>query len=93
MKGRWYAAPALRTLSFILASPILSPSELYVKSSPFFDSFYNPFSFQLGEDKTFQLLNVLEFTSDRKRMGVIVRAPDGKIKLYIKGAVCDFCSF
>uniref|UniRef100_A0A914W4H3 Phospholipid-transporting ATPase n=1 Tax=Plectus sambesii TaxID=2011161 RepID=A0A914W4H3_9BILA len=40
----------------------------------------------LGEDKKFELLNVLEFTSDRKRMGVVVRCPDGKIKLYVKGA-------
>jgi magnesium-transporting ATPase (P-type) len=35
-----------------------------------------------------QLLNVLEFTSDRKRMSVIVRdSQQKKIKLYCKGAV------
>ena len=34
----------------------------------------------------YQLLNVLEFTSDRKRMTVIVRAPDGRIKVLCKGA-------
>ena len=34
----------------------------------------------------FQLLNVIEFTSDRKRMTVIVRTPDGKIKVLSKGA-------
>ena len=31
--------------------------------------------------------NVLFFRSDRKRMSVIVRGPDAKIKLYVKGAV------
>eukprot|EP01028_Stygiella_incarcerata_P014298 TRINITY_DN933_c0_g1_i3.p1 TRINITY_DN933_c0_g1~~TRINITY_DN933_c0_g1_i3.p1 ORF type:complete len:1250 (+),score=273.44 TRINITY_DN933_c0_g1_i3:141-3752(+) len=39
-----------------------------------------------GEDREFRLLNVLEFTSDRKRMSVIVKHPDGKIVLYCKGA-------
>jgi magnesium-transporting ATPase (P-type) len=34
----------------------------------------------------FHLLHTLEFTSLRKRMSVIVRCPDGKIKLYCKGA-------
>lgn len=32
------------------------------------------------------ILNVLEFTSDRKRMSVVVRLPDGKIRLLCKGA-------
>ncbi|GFV88598.1 phospholipid-transporting ATPase IA [Trichonephila clavipes] len=40
----------------------------------------------LGKEETYAILNVLEFTSDRKRMSVIVRGPDGKIKLYCKGA-------
>ncbi|XP_076446469.1 putative phospholipid-transporting ATPase IA isoform X4 [Babylonia areolata] len=39
-----------------------------------------------GQKEVYEVLNVLEFTSDRKRMSVIVRCPDGKIKLYIKGA-------
>eukprot|EP00743_Colponemidia_sp_Colp-15_P002993 GILK01003236.1.p1 GENE.GILK01003236.1~~GILK01003236.1.p1 ORF type:complete len:1259 (+),score=240.27 GILK01003236.1:51-3779(+) len=39
-----------------------------------------------GEQKTYQILNVIEFTSDRKRMSVIVRTPDNKIKLLCKGA-------
>lgn len=34
----------------------------------------------------YQLLHILEFTSDRKRMSVIVRTPSGKIKLFCKGA-------
>ncbi|GIX83118.1 phospholipid-transporting ATPase IA [Caerostris darwini] len=38
------------------------------------------------QEETYAVLNVLEFTSDRKRMSVIVRCPDGKIKLYCKGA-------
>jgi len=44
----------------------------------------------MGREESYQILNVLEFTSTRKRMSVIVRMPDGKIKLMIKGAVGDF---
>ncbi|XP_047989999.1 probable phospholipid-transporting ATPase IA isoform X2 [Leguminivora glycinivorella] len=39
-----------------------------------------------GESLTFQVLNVIEFTSTRKRMSLIVRTPTGEIKLYCKGA-------
>ncbi|XP_025087156.1 LOW QUALITY PROTEIN: probable phospholipid-transporting ATPase IA [Pomacea canaliculata] len=39
-----------------------------------------------GEEETYEILNVLEFTSERKRMSVVVRSPDGKIMLYCKGA-------
>ncbi|ORZ33535.1 hypothetical protein BCR44DRAFT_1438169 [Catenaria anguillulae PL171] len=41
---------------------------------------------ELGKDLEFELLNVLEFNSDRKRMSVIVREPDGTIVVYSKGA-------
>uniref|UniRef100_A0A7N8X8T8 Phospholipid-transporting ATPase n=2 Tax=Percomorphaceae TaxID=1489872 RepID=A0A7N8X8T8_9TELE len=34
----------------------------------------------------YELLHVLEFTSARKRMSVIMRTPSGKIRLYCKGA-------
>ena len=34
----------------------------------------------------FQILNVIEFTSARKRMSVIVRTPENKIFLLTKGA-------
>lgn len=34
----------------------------------------------------YQVLNVCEFNSTRKRMSAIIRGPDGKIKLYCKGA-------
>jgi phospholipid-transporting ATPase len=34
----------------------------------------------------YKLLNVLEFNSTRKRMSVIVRTPDDKIKIMCKGA-------
>lgn len=40
----------------------------------------------LGEQKEYQVLNILEFNSTRKRMSSIIRGPDGKIKLYCKGA-------
>lgn len=39
-----------------------------------------------GEAHEYQLLSVCEFNSTRKRMSAIFRCPDGKIKLYIKGA-------
>ncbi|CAM6103839.1 unnamed protein product [Calypogeia fissa] len=37
-------------------------------------------------DRTYELLNVLEFSSARKRMSVIVRYPDGRLMLLSKGA-------
>lgn len=40
----------------------------------------------LGQSIRFQLLTVIEFSSDRKRMTVIVRTPNGKIKVMCKGA-------
>ena len=40
----------------------------------------------MGEDQSFQVLNTLEFNSTRKRMSAIVRFPDGRIKLFCKGA-------
>ena len=39
-----------------------------------------------GSEVSFELLQVLEFSSARKCMSVIVRDPDGTIKLYVKGA-------
>ncbi|KAH6565483.1 hypothetical protein BASA62_007225 [Batrachochytrium salamandrivorans] len=40
----------------------------------------------VGVNQEYQILNVNEFNSTRKRMSIIVRDPSGKIKLYIKGA-------
>ncbi|XP_029917732.1 phospholipid-transporting ATPase IA isoform X2 [Myripristis murdjan] len=40
----------------------------------------------LGSEEKYELLHVLEFTSARKRMSVIMRTPSGKIRLYCKGA-------
>lgn len=39
-----------------------------------------------GQSQEFEILNVCEFNSTRKRMSTIVRTPNGKIKLYTKGA-------
>ena len=36
------------------------------------------------EEEDYQILNVIEFTSTRKRMSVIVRTPKGEIKIYVK---------
>ncbi|KAJ0179615.1 hypothetical protein K1T71_005327 [Dendrolimus kikuchii] len=39
-----------------------------------------------GTIEEYTILNVIDFTSTRKRMSVIVRTPTGEIKLYCKGA-------
>eukprot|EP01113_Clastostelium_recurvatum_P017915 TRINITY_DN2113_c0_g1_i1.p1 TRINITY_DN2113_c0_g1~~TRINITY_DN2113_c0_g1_i1.p1 ORF type:complete len:1143 (-),score=265.23 TRINITY_DN2113_c0_g1_i1:444-3872(-) len=39
-----------------------------------------------GREASYEVLNILEFNSTRKRMSVIVRTPEGKILLYCKGA-------
>ena len=39
-----------------------------------------------GEARTYTILTTLEFNSARKRMSAIVRMPDGKIRLFCKGA-------
>ncbi|NXK85775.1 AT8B2 ATPase, partial [Formicarius rufipectus] len=41
---------------------------------------------ELGQAITYQLLAILDFSNIRKRMSVIVRCPEGKIRLYCKGA-------
>ncbi|TPX37615.1 hypothetical protein SmJEL517_g00757 [Synchytrium microbalum] len=40
----------------------------------------------LGQMMRFKVLHVMEFTSARKRMSVIVRTPEGKIMIFCKGA-------
>jgi magnesium-transporting ATPase (P-type) len=40
----------------------------------------------LGQLVTYETLYVMEFSSERQRMSVIVRCPDGTIKLFCKGA-------
>lgn len=39
-----------------------------------------------GKDQEFEILNICEFNSTRKRMSAVVRTPEGKLKLYVKGA-------
>eukprot|EP00741_Cyanophora_paradoxa_P018927 tig00021105_g18272.t1 len=39
-----------------------------------------------GQTETWQILNVLEFNSTRKRMSTVVRDPKGKLKIFTKGA-------
>ncbi|XP_069505591.1 phospholipid-transporting ATPase IK-like isoform X2 [Ambystoma mexicanum] len=41
---------------------------------------------ELGVQRTYDLLALMDFTSVRKRMSVLVRDPEGKIMLYMKGA-------
>jgi magnesium-transporting ATPase (P-type) len=42
-----------------------------------------------GKKVIFEILNVLNFSSERKRMSIIFRDPKGKIKIYTKGADCE----
>ncbi|XP_044122370.1 phospholipid-transporting ATPase ID isoform X1 [Neovison vison] len=41
---------------------------------------------EMGTAVTYQLLAILDFNNVRKRMSVIVRNPEGRIRLYCKGA-------
>ncbi|KAM4759350.1 phospholipid-transporting ATPase IK [Cyanocitta cristata] len=41
---------------------------------------------ELGSTRTYEVLAMLDFNSDRKRMSVLVRDPQGTIRLYTKGA-------
>ncbi|KAI1891681.1 hypothetical protein AGOR_G00146280 [Albula goreensis] len=41
---------------------------------------------ELGHTRQYQLLALLDFTSQRRRMSVLVRDPEGRLKLYCKGA-------
>lgn len=40
----------------------------------------------LDHEERYEILNVLEFSSNRKRMSVVVRNQSGQIKLFCKGA-------
>jgi phospholipid-translocating ATPase len=39
-----------------------------------------------GQEQIYELLTVIEFSSERRRMSVIVKTPKGEIVLYTKGA-------
>jgi phospholipid-transporting ATPase len=39
-----------------------------------------------GIESTYQILNIIEFSSNRRRMSVITKFPDGRIFLFCKGA-------
>jgi len=39
-----------------------------------------------GREYDYELLNICEFNSTRKRMSAILRCPDGKVRIYCKGA-------
>ncbi|XP_077188175.1 phospholipid-transporting ATPase IK isoform X2 [Paroedura picta] len=41
---------------------------------------------ELGKERTYKVLALLDFNSTRKRMSILVRDPEGLIKLYTKGA-------
>ncbi|XP_029435473.1 phospholipid-transporting ATPase IC [Rhinatrema bivittatum] len=41
---------------------------------------------EMGIERIYDVLAILDFNSDRKRMSAIVREPEGNIKLYCKGA-------
>uniref|UniRef100_A0A7N6B1F1 Phospholipid-transporting ATPase n=1 Tax=Anabas testudineus TaxID=64144 RepID=A0A7N6B1F1_ANATE len=41
---------------------------------------------EMGQQRSYELLAILDFNNVRKRMSVIVRNPEGKLSLYCKGA-------
>lgn len=41
---------------------------------------------EMGQETTYEMLALLDFNSDRKRMSIILKFPDGRIRLYCKGA-------
>uniref|UniRef100_A0A672HX09 Phospholipid-transporting ATPase n=1 Tax=Salarias fasciatus TaxID=181472 RepID=A0A672HX09_SALFA len=41
---------------------------------------------EMEQENTYEMLALLDFNSDRKRMSIILRFPDGRIRLYCKGA-------
>jgi phospholipid-translocating ATPase len=49
-------------------------------------SFQTSDTFIKGTERKYEVLNVLPFTSERARMSIIVRNPEGSIVLYSKGA-------
>ncbi|KAJ3235827.1 hypothetical protein HDU81_011406 [Chytriomyces hyalinus] len=40
----------------------------------------------MGASRTYKIMNILEFNSDRKRMSVIIKRPEGQLVLLVKGA-------
>ncbi|GMS92729.1 hypothetical protein PENTCL1PPCAC_14904, partial [Pristionchus entomophagus] len=61
---------AARNFGFVFCSR--SPNSITIKDN--------------GREYTYEVLCILDFNNDRKRMSVILRTPEGKIKLYCKGA-------
>ncbi|KAM6901089.1 LOW QUALITY PROTEIN: phospholipid-transporting ATPase IC [Lycodopsis pacificus] len=41
---------------------------------------------EMDHESTYEMLALLDFNSDRKRMSIILKFPDGRIRLYCKGA-------
>ncbi|XP_018644491.1 phospholipid-transporting atpase [Schistosoma mansoni] len=61
---------AARTMGYVFTTR--TPTEVVVKIR--------------GVEKHYGILHVLDFTSFRKRMGVVVREPNGRISVMVKGA-------
>ncbi|KAH8287609.1 hypothetical protein KR054_010752 [Drosophila jambulina] len=59
---------------------------LRVRIVPPHMDYKRPFTSAKPKEETFQRLHVLEFTSDRKRMSVIVKDAEGRRWIYTKGA-------
>ncbi|XP_071321667.1 phospholipid-transporting ATPase IC [Trachinotus anak] len=41
---------------------------------------------EMDQETTYEMLALLDFNSDRKRMSIVLKFPDGRIRLYCKGA-------
>ncbi|GFR91276.1 phospholipid-transporting ATPase [Elysia marginata] len=81
--------PATGDIQYLASSP---DEAALVKASSFMDHVFHTRTPDyvivdvMGKPLKFQILNVLEFTSKRKRMSVIVKTPEDKIILFCKGA-------
>uniref|UniRef100_A0A669D459 Phospholipid-transporting ATPase n=1 Tax=Oreochromis niloticus TaxID=8128 RepID=A0A669D459_ORENI len=74
------------TIIYQAASPDEGALVRAARNLGFVFSGRTPDSVIVGTEEKYELLHVLEFTSARKRMSVIMRTPSGKIRLYCKGA-------
>lgn len=90
----WFYMNSLISVIFSL-SPLFNPTEgssihahafstLLTVMSPFFKIFFWGCLHELCRE--YKILNLLDFTSKRKRMSVVVRDEDGNILLMCKGA-------
>ena len=91
MRPRWLERQSTLAFSsmFVPCTFLDEKKPLNLSHNPFFEQTRKPTSVRimaLSSAEDYEILNVLEFSSTRKRMSVICRNPQGKLKLLCKGA-------